>query len=218
MSENDTHFSSKKSERVRNTTDPVFFWYFKISWKIMDFWYQNLHSTKKSWWKNDFSQITHIWSDIDFMDFWKKSIFCEIFCSNLHFKKKTVFFVVFLNFFFAKRFVILLIHFFFDCFGFFVKNVLSIEREVIFFRFQKKNSNWTPVWEGGAEEKFIFQNQLFGLLVVKPKVHFFHNRYRRLRVNGFQHTKIKNLQKFINKKAFYSSHSGTSKFTNFLNW
>ena len=25
MLENDTHFSSKKSERVRNTTDPVFF-------------------------------------------------------------------------------------------------------------------------------------------------------------------------------------------------
>ena len=79
-----------------------FFWYFKISWKIMDFWYQNLHSTKKSWWKNDFSQITHIWSDIEFMDFWKKSIFFEIFCSNLHFKKKR-FFLSFFYFFFLQK-------------------------------------------------------------------------------------------------------------------
>ena len=82
-----------------------------------------------------------------------------------------------------RRFVILVWQSFFDFFGFFVKNVLSIEREVFFFFvFKKKLSNWTPVW-GGGEEKFIFQNQLFGLLVVKPKVHFFHNRYRRLRVN-----------------------------------
>ena len=148
----------------------------------MDFWYQNLHSTKKSWWKNDFSQITHMWSDIDFMDFWKKSIFFEIFCSNLHFKKKRFFFVVFFEIFFAKRFVILRGQSFFDVFWFCVKNVLSIEREVIFFSFSKKKLQIEHPYEGGGEEKFIFQNQLFGLLVVKWKVDFFPNPYRRLRV------------------------------------
>ena len=85
MLENDTQFSSKKSEKVRNTTGTKFFLNIEISWKIMNFVYQNLNSTKKVHEKNDFSQITHMWSDIDFMDFWKKSIFFEIFCSNLHF-------------------------------------------------------------------------------------------------------------------------------------
>ena len=75
-----TFFELKLMWRFEILHIQPFFWYFKISWKIMDFWYQNLHSTKKSWWKNDFSQITHMWSDIDFMDFWKKSIFFEIFC------------------------------------------------------------------------------------------------------------------------------------------
>ena len=84
----------------RNTSGTIFFWYIKISWKHHELLYQNLHSTKKSWWKNDFSQITHMWSDIDFMDFWKKSIFFEFFCSNLHLKIS--FFVVFFECFLQK--------------------------------------------------------------------------------------------------------------------
>ena len=34
----------------------------------------------------------------------------------------------------------------------------------------------------GGVKKVIFQNQLFGLLVVRTKIDFFHNRYRPLRV------------------------------------
>ena len=150
MLENDTHFSSKKSEKVRNTTGTKFFWYFKISWKIMNFVYQNLHSTKKVHEKDDFSQITHMWSDIDFVDFWKKSIFFWNFLFKFTLLKKTVFFVVFFEIFFAKRFVILPIQSFFDVFWFCVKNVLSIEREVIFFRFQKKKLQIEHPYEGGG--------------------------------------------------------------------
>ena len=156
MLENDTHFSSKKSEKVRNTTGTKFFWYFKISWKIMNFVYQNLHSTKKVHEKNDFSQITHMWSDIDFMDFWKKSIFFEIFCSNLHFKKNG-FFCRFFWIFFAKRFVILRGQSFFDVFWFCVKNVLSIEREVIFFSFSKKKLQIEHPYEGGGKKSSFFK-------------------------------------------------------------
>ena len=72
-------FWTKVGAKVRNTIHTKFFWNIKISWKIMNFVYQNLHSTKKVHEKNDFSQITHMWSDIDFMDFWKKSIFFNIF-------------------------------------------------------------------------------------------------------------------------------------------
>ena len=61
------------------------------------------------------------------------------------------------------------------------KCVINRKRSNFFFVFKKKTSNWTPVW-GGGEEKFIFQNQLFGLLVVKSKVDFFRNPYGGLRV------------------------------------
>ena len=37
-----------------------FSWYTKITQKIRNFLYQNLHSSKKSSWKVDFSQITHM--------------------------------------------------------------------------------------------------------------------------------------------------------------
>ena len=76
-------FWTKVGAKVRNTIHTKFFWNIKISWKIMNFVYQNLHSTKKVHEKNDFSQITHMWSDIDFMDFWKKSIFIFLFKSTL---------------------------------------------------------------------------------------------------------------------------------------
>ena len=54
------NFQVKNWRRFVILVSQSFFWYIKISWKIMDFLYQNLHSIKKSWWKNDFSQITHM--------------------------------------------------------------------------------------------------------------------------------------------------------------
>ena len=154
MLENDTQFSSKKSEKVRNTTGTKFFLNIKISWKIMNFVYQNLHSTKKVHEKNDFSQITHMWSDIDFMDFWKKSIFFEIFCSNLHFKKKNVFFCRFFWNFFCKKVRNTTHTKFFWRFLILCEKCVINRMRSIFFRFQKKNSNWTPVWGGGSKVHF----------------------------------------------------------------
>ena len=53
--------------------------------------------------------------------------------------------------------------------------------EEFFFSFSKKIQ--IEHLYGREGEKFIFQNQLFGLLVVKSKVDFFRNPYRPLRVN-----------------------------------
>ena len=76
--------------------------------------------------------------------------------------------------------------------------MLSIEREV-FFSFSKKKLQIKHPYEGG-EEKFIFQNQLFGLLVVRTKIDFFPNPYRRLRVKkNFDFGKFH----LTNKKSFF---------------
>ena len=172
MLENDTQFSSKKSEKVRNTTGTKFFWNIKISWKIMNFVYQNLHSTKKVHEKNDFSQITHMWSDIDFMDFWKKSIFFEIFCANLHFKKNGFFCSFFLKIFFKKvrnttgtkffwRFLIL-------C----EKCVINRKRSKFFFVFKKKIQIEHP-YEGGCGRKVHFSKSTFWITIREIKSRLF---------------------------------------------
>ena len=126
----------------------------------MNFVYQNLHSTKKVHEKNDFSQITHMWSDIDFMDFWKKSIFFEIFCSNLHLKKNVFFCRFFLKFFLQKGSEYYGDKVFLTFFDFVWKMCYQSKEKYFFFVFKKKTSNWTPVWGGKSFSSFFKINFL----------------------------------------------------------
>ena len=100
------------------------------------------------------SPICH-WTSI--FRIFEKNQFFWIFLFKFTLLKKRWFFVVFFENFFTTRFVILVGQSFFDFSGFFVKNVLSIEREVFFFFVKKKTSNWTPVWGGGGKKSSFFK-------------------------------------------------------------
>ena len=68
-------------------------------------------------------------------------------------------------------------------FGFGEKRVFNRERTFFFSFFKKNKKRFFDSWGGGVGKKVIFQNQLFGLLVVRKKTHFFQKPYRPLRVN-----------------------------------
>ena len=137
MLENDTQFSSKKSAKVRNTTGTKFFWNIKISWKIMNFVYQNLHSTKKFMKKRLFPNHPYVirhW----FYGFLKKiDFFLKFFVQIYTLKKKRFSFVVF--------------WLFFDCVW---KMCYQSKEKYFLFSFSKKNFKLNTRMRGGRKVHF----------------------------------------------------------------
>ena len=156
MLENDTHFSSKKSAKVRNTSRTIFFWYIKISWKIMNFLYQNLHSTKKVDEKTTFPKSPICDPTLILWIFEKNRFFLKFFVQIYTLKKNGVFLSLFLKFFYKKvrnttgtkffwRFLIL-------C----EKCVINRKRS-IFFSFSKQKLQIEHPYEGGGKKSSFFK-------------------------------------------------------------
>ena len=115
--------------------------------------------------------------------FWifEKKFFFVIFFSNVHFKKKLLsfFWKLFYNKIRNTSRTILFWLFWIFC----EKCIFNPKRSVFVFQ-KNKNEQKCKLnsrMEGGR--KVHFSKSSFGLLVVKPKPNFFHNRYRRLSVN-----------------------------------
>ena len=129
-------FQVKNLRRFVILVSQSFFGTSKLHEKLWIFCIKISIVQKKSWCKNAFSQITHMQLEVFFFYFWKKSIFFDFFCSNLHFKKKMIF-CLFLKNFLQQGSWYYYHNLFFVFVAFFVKNVLFIEREVFFFQNKK---------------------------------------------------------------------------------